>query len=94
MPKLRGCLTHLCSYVDCTQLIHSLRMMYLADEQHNCAKKEKFQPCKHMEASSALNNLVKMVMIILFAWYFKKAFTFLKDSSNDLPTMISTFLLL
>jgi len=41
MPKLRGCLTHLCSCVDCTQLIHSLRMMYLADEQHNCAKKRK-----------------------------------------------------
>ena len=57
-------------------------------------KKEKFQPCKHMEATSALKNLVKMVMIILFAWYFKKAFTFLKDSSNDLPTMISTCLLL
>ena len=45
MLKLRGCLTHLCSCVDCTQLIHSLRMMYLADGQHNCPlpPQKKFQ---------------------------------------------------
>ena len=92
MPKPRGCLTHLCSCLDCTPLTHSLRMMYLADEQHNCQKK-KFLPCKHMEASSALKTLWK------WSWSFtlfylhcisKKAFTFFKHSSNDLPALIST----
>jgi hypothetical protein len=36
MPKPRGFLTYLCICVDCTQLIHTLRISYLAHEQHNC----------------------------------------------------------
>jgi hypothetical protein len=87
MPKPRCCLTHLCSCVDCTQLTHSLRMMYFADEQHNCPKKKVStsqthggfkcikQPCKNGH-----DHLVFYLHGIS-----KKAFTFLKQfqwSSN------------
>jgi len=80
--RLSHTLVQLCG---CTQIIHSLIMKYLADEQHNCAKKKSSNlanPWRHQVHWTTLWKWSWSLPLFYLHGILKNAFTFLKDSSS------------